>query len=117
MKCIKTKPCNDCPFRRVSLPGWIGNWDKPEDLLTQSESEVGLPCHTSYNNEKRTLADAIKSAHVCVGSLQSANNSCKLYRNKALAGFAKKVGKNSDVLTAWEFVEHHNSTKIEAKTH
>ncbi len=107
MKLTRIKPCNDCPFRKKAMNGWIGNWESAEALLAQSESEAGLPCHKSYNNEKKTIAEAQKSAHVCVGSLQSANNSCKMYRNPIMNAFANAVGKSELVMNAWEFLEHH----------
>lgn len=107
MKLTRLNPCGDCPFRKKAMSGWLGSWNSPEELLRASESESGLPCHSSYNNSKKTLVEALKTAHVCVGSLQSANNSCKIYRNPLIAAFAKAVGKSDLVMNAWEFIEHH----------
>ena len=107
MKLIRNTPCGDCPFRKQAIAGWIGNWDSANDLLSQAQSEVGLPCHSSYNNGKIAIEEAVKSAHVCVGSLQSARNSGKLYRNPILNAFAKAVGRSESVMNAWEFLKHH----------
>ena len=106
MKCVRTKPCGDCPFRKEAMRGWLGVWEA-EDILNQAHSEVGLPCHSSYDNEKVTVAQALKTAHVCVGSLQNANNSFKLFVNPTLRKFAEMVGKNPAVMNAWEFLKHH----------
>jgi len=113
MKCIRTKPCGDCPFRKNSLPGWIGNWSDPEELLSASQSEAGFPCHTSFDNSELTVQEACDSpkVHVCVGSLQMSRNSFKMYRNPILAAWAKLVGKSESVLSDWDFVKHHTRLK------
>jgi hypothetical protein len=40
----KKKPCNNCPFRKDSLPGWLGEERMREILSTKS-----FVCHKNTN--------------------------------------------------------------------
>lgn len=109
MKLNRHKPCNECPFRKKSIAGWLGPWDITS-ILFQSNSEAGLPCHKSYDPLLRKGLDpilAMDKAHVCVGSLQSANASCKRYSNPVLKYMAEVVVKSEDILSVFEFRKHH----------
>jgi len=44
-------PCNDCPWRRVSAPGWLGP-HSPEEWLTTVHGEGGIACHKTITNEQ-----------------------------------------------------------------
>lgn len=108
MKLKRTNPCNECPFRKAAAPGWLGPWNQ-DTILQQAHSESGLACHVDGLIKKKLpdleLHDKV---HVCVGGLMNANASCKSFRNPELREFAKKVGTSPDILTAWEFKEHHS---------
>jgi hypothetical protein len=40
-----TKPCSDCPWARMSLPGWLGGFT-PEEWLQAAHGEERIDCHT-----------------------------------------------------------------------
>lgn len=47
---IKKRPCNDCPFRKDSLPGWLGN-KMEEHVLSDS-----FVCHKTLSGKKLQCA-------------------------------------------------------------
>lgn len=111
MKLDRKKPCGECPFRRKAPGGWLGAWESPEEMSAQVNTEQGLPCHVSYDKlmeDDLGPTETFRQAHVCVGGLQMANNSCKLYRDPQLRKQAAAVGKSPDVFNEWEFAKHHN---------
>lgn len=38
------KPCSDCPWARVALPGWLGAMS-PEEWLQHAHGESMVDCH------------------------------------------------------------------------
>lgn len=103
----RKKPCGECPFRKKSLRGWLGNWESPEEILSQAHSEAGLPCHTSYNSDGLHPELEEKEPHICVGALQNCNMSFKIFVNPKLREIAKSVGKSDEILNSREFIQHH----------
>lgn len=51
-------------------------------------------------------------SHVCVGSLQHANASHKLYKNPELRKMQDAVGENPDILNYREFEGHHGNDPL-----
>ena len=45
-----TSPCGKCPFRRASLPGWLGR-ATPESFIVEISMERPLPCHPTIDYE------------------------------------------------------------------
>jgi hypothetical protein len=108
MKIKRTNPCAECPFRKISPKGWLGPWTT-DGILAQAHSEAGLACHVDVNKKAGKLsAEELRAkAHVCVGSLQSANKSAKIYRNPKLNQMQKDVGTSDQILSLFEFRGHH----------
>lgn len=105
----RRNPCNECPFRKKSIPGWLGYWTV-DKILNQVHDEAGLPCHKDVPKQIGLGdLDFYKRVHVCVGSLQHATQSAKSYRNAELSLFQRLVGKGIDVLNYIEFRQHHTS--------
>ena len=38
------RPCNECPWRRESAPGWLGPFDA-DDWLMLAHSDLPIACH------------------------------------------------------------------------
>jgi len=38
------EPCNDCPWRRAAIPGWLGPY-LPSDWIKIAHSEAPIACH------------------------------------------------------------------------
>jgi len=87
-KCQHTKPCEDCPWRKNSLPGWLGDYDA-DTWLQIAHGDGIIPCHV-YTQQ-------------CAGAAIYRSNVCKSVRNpKAL-----ELPGNSEVFTFNEFKQHH----------
>lgn len=103
-----SKPCNDCPFRRKSVQGWLGA-SSPEEFMAQTMGDFPMPCHNTImyidgweqrwaNNEEGKL---------CAGSLIFFSNTLKVSRDRdrpRLATDRVNVFTNTQ-----EFIEHHHS--------
>jgi hypothetical protein len=105
MSCNKKKPCNDCPFRKNSLAGWLG----PHDVDYFSEvlrADFPYPCHLSLNKPEE---------HICVGLVHTRNNMCKKARSGVLVEEEQRLYdiENNCFSSIKEFVEHH--TKFDKK--
>lgn len=42
-----TTPCNDCPWRRKSCPGWLGSEYTPEEWVNLAHLDSLIDCHKS----------------------------------------------------------------------
>ena len=102
-------PCNDCPFRRNSAPGWLGPWSV-EDLLMQI-AYGPFPCHKTISGSEM---DASKLPQ-CAGAAIFLNNKMQLSRDPALSAAQKALrGCTSELRatvfsTPVEFEAHHTS--------
>ncbi len=103
------KPCSECPYRKNSIKGWLGESSgDPMDFLAQLQNPDLHPCHKTIDWEKDD--DIEKSdAPKCVGALQFMNNSLQISRYPEIAKLQKTVGKNLDEVMHHkkEFIEHH----------
>ena len=109
--------CNECPFRKASLPGWLGDLTCEETLETQQYEGI-FPCHKKrvddpQENLERTLNGDMP---ICRGFIVSATLSCKRFGQNpqygnALAELQDSIEITDDerenTLTQWDFREHH----------
>ena len=88
------KPCEDCPFRRKSIPGWLGGYS-PDQFLQMAHGETKYNCHSVGNQQ-------------CAGMAIYRANICKIPRDKTIL----VLPKNKDVFS-WptEFKEHHKTAE------
>lgn len=56
------KPCSDCPWRRDSLPGWLGS-GTPASWVAAAHSDEKIPCHVHSNQQ--CAGSSIYRANVC----------------------------------------------------
>lgn len=84
-----TQPCHDCPMRRNSLPGWLGD-STAEQYRTLCHSDHVVPCH------------AIRGTH-CAG--------VAIYRTNVVksAMFRLPADRETVFATPMEFVEWHEN--------
>lgn len=117
------QPCNDCPFRRVSAPGWLGGGtgdefvrgafsDRPlpadERAPDPEHTIIALPCHLTIDYDNDDWRETLEDADVCIGALQFAANACVLPRDAERAALVSAAGRNPDVFgQAVEFLAHH----------
>lgn len=97
------KPCIECPFKKNSLPGYLGNMSyQPIEYLQHLNAIEPVECHLTvdYNSDDHS------NSKPCLGALQFMNNSGKLTRY--YGSQQREAGKNKDVFsTTVEFIEHH----------
>jgi hypothetical protein len=104
-------PCNDCPYRRVSLKGWLGA-ATPEDFSLATQSEQQMPCHQTIDyDDQDWQATQYDESAICVGSLIHLRNQAKLPREPDLRMMAAQVQRDPANVFEWphEFIAHHRS--------
>ena len=106
MKRAVPKPCNQCPFRRNSMRGYLGPWTgRVLDFLHDALSEGGFACHKTIKVEGVWTPDT----RVCAGSLIFANKGAKHYRpGTELAKLQQEMPNDDNIMNIVEFVQYHN---------
>jgi hypothetical protein len=92
------KPCQDCPFARASIRGWLGPYTA-EEWLRIVHGEGKVECHTKIGPQ-------------CAGAAIYRGNVCKDPRDKTLLTLPRDtrlVFKGPQ-----EFIEHHTGKKPES---
>jgi len=111
-------PCNDCPFRRASTPGWLGasgpDWfieSALADVSSYGDGAPAAPCHQTVDYEDPDWLDTLSEASACTGALIFAKNLGKIPRFAAKAAMVAAVERDTDTVFATpnEFREHHLS--------
>jgi len=120
MKLRHKTPCNDCPFRRESIAGFLGGTEL-EDWVAAWNVEGPFPCHKTVDAEmipelhasapQVTLHNPLlNDASFCAGALIMMRNSCKEARERNTRRAARQV--EIDRVTVFhhikQFEEHHS---------
>lgn len=99
------KPCRECPFKRTSASGYLGECLYDPELFLQQEEVI--PCHLTVDYEGKE--PDYSQAQPCVGNLQFMNNSLKLSRNPQVKQLQDEAGKNTKIFQfKSEFINHHS---------
>lgn len=95
------KPCNECPFKKESLKGWLGEFSVEETLRTASADQDFL-CHVSGRG-------TIKKQ--CAGRMLYATKTAKMFRDPIIEGIRKEVVEANpnfrDEILGFDFKTHH----------
>ncbi len=102
------KPCKECPFRRASLPGYLGE-DAPEAFVYTAMSEQFMPCHLEVDYEDDDWRDGLDEVHQCSGRAIFMTHICKLPRDPALA--LLPADHKRIFSTPQEFLDHHTRSE------
>lgn len=108
-------PCKVCPFRRVALPGWLGE-GSPADFIGSIFREQPLPCHNTIDYRRRDwLAAWIEGRRgkMCMGALIFTANIGKVPRFPDIIPI---VEPDEDLVfaTTKEFFDHHNNAAVKS---
>lgn len=85
------RPCSDCPWSRLALPGWLGG-STVEQWIAEAHGETRINCHTLKGPQ-------------CAGSAIYRANVCKLPRDPEILRI--KADRETVFATPKEFKEHH----------
>lgn len=111
MTILKHKsPCNQCPYRRASPPGWLGDSTPSEFMAQTLYEENHMPCHAAVDYEKENWRDKLAKAPHCAGSLIFMHNHCYLPRDPDLTKKRNNVEPDHEKVFSHhsEFTAHHN---------
>lgn len=106
------QPCNDCPWRRKSSPGWLGD-SNPEHFIAATQLECHMPCHATVDYEDKDWFNTqYGDAPLCAGALIFLANTFKAPRDAKLAEAMLQVERDTENVFAspQEFLDHHHST-------
>lgn len=95
-------PCNDCPWRRVAAPGWLGPYD-PQHWIELAHSEQPIACHQTIKVEDWSDPELRQ----CKGAAIFRSNVFKLPRNPQDAAATTKVDTVKVFATDTEFIDYH----------
>jgi hypothetical protein len=106
------RPCCECPLRRASAPGWLGE-ATPANFIAAVLAEELMPCHRAIDYERFDWRKQLPDAPLCAGSLVFLRNCSHWPRNPALAAAVAQVGKNHRLVFSRraEFLKHHERAR------
>lgn len=109
------KPCFDCPWRKDSPPGWLGQND-PEHLVRLVMAGLPHVCHTSVKWDGEGDEGFSGKGKTCVGALAAMANAKYDYKlTNVLKMAIGWVGPRDDVFANFkEFLDHHNSAQVKS---
>ena len=97
-------PCSDCPFRRDSIPGWLGELTV-NDWVQLAHGEGRADCHTMKQSDSEGWS--------CAGlAIYRANVAKSVHDPNALRLPADRV----NVFSFGEFKKHHESSILSTPT-
>lgn len=110
------QPCNDCPYRRIAAPGWLGSGDADHfiDGALADTAQYDLPCHETIDYEDNLwLLTQYPDAALCAGALIFYRNvdPTRLPRSRERSDAVLQVEPNHEVVfsTPEEFRHHHET--------
>lgn len=93
------KPCDDCPFRRNAIPGWLGGYT-PRQFTLMAHGDSRMFCHTLKRDKENW--------HECAGAAIYRANVCKSPRLDASGKVPLALPADKKVLS-WDFEKYHES--------
>lgn len=109
------KPCKQCPFRKTSLAGWLGDHSYRPQIFIDGMEYTILPCHmkTDWDEAEQRTMIVEGEKNPCVGALSFCANSLKIPRGARIEGVYKNLmdkAKSNPEVFKWQqdFIEHHS---------
>lgn len=111
--------CRECPFRRTSTPGYLGEatGDPRGFLAPHYHGGSHLPCHMKVDWTSPDRQLLALEAPACVGLIQLLKNSCKYpeSRHQQQLVAQAEVDRKNYFGFPHEFIEHHTWPPIKPK--
>ncbi len=109
------RPCSECPFRRLSAPGYLGEASfRPREFLGPHwHGEARLPCHMQVDWTAPDAQKQAQEAPLCKGLLIMAKNACKRLDNAEAAAAKDETEADPDLVFRFEseFHQHHQEIR------
>lgn len=105
------KPCNDCAFRRSSVPGKLGG-SPVETYIGQTIGPFYIPCHLHYDSSGENWKQNAMNAPQCAGSQVFRANA---FPNLGHPASIKSLPADHENVfsTPAEFISHHTGRPVE----
>ncbi len=103
------KPCNECPFRKDSMAGWLAEYT-PEQLHGIVMNELPFPCHMTHEEDLDWSEAGKEDTPLCAGALMYMKKSAKKPRRNDLALLVEQIDRKDcdNILSVPEFFNHHS---------
>jgi len=98
------RPCNECPWRVDSAPGWLGPYDEDEWVML-AHSDEPIACHITIEEEGEWETGNIRQ---CAGAGQYRRNIAKRPRNPEVYVADDRDDVNV-FATPMAFTQHHGA--------
>lgn len=94
------RPCNECPWLRTSVPGYLGP-SSAEEWIEMAHGETPIACHMTIEHDGQDWSELRQ----CAGAAIFRANVCKTPRHPMVA----RAKPNTEAVFSWndEFLEHH----------
>lgn len=90
-------PCNECPFRRISMRGYLGG-NHPQSFTVLANHDGNFPCHKTMKRAKPAQ---------CAGRATMWANQCKVSRDDSVPSVLRSEKVFAHI---GEFIKHHEVT-------
>jgi len=106
-------PCKQCPCRRNSIPGYLGekSFEPEEFIYPYLEINLKYVCHKliDWEKDKLQIREQVDTAKVCSGFATMCKNANKLPKNRDSAEATTMAVKDHINIfsTINEFIQHH----------
>lgn len=97
--------CKECPFKKGSLPGWLGPWHDSNTLHLHIVNEQDFACHMTLGQDDDE--EVPETARRCTGAIMYATKSCKRFNDPVLRDEQVKHQPSEEIMDLFEFREHH----------
>jgi hypothetical protein len=108
---MKLTPCAACPFRRDSLPGYLGEaTGDPQSFVFSIWSEaVRQPCHLAVDWESSSAQREARRAPLCRGALIAMRNCAKMPVDAEVGLAVRNTDPDRETVFSHigEFIAHH----------
>lgn len=115
---IRETACCECPFRRESAPGYLGeaSYDPEGFIAPHWYGGLPLPCHLEIDweaSDNPKMLAIVAGAPTCHGYARMMRNCAKLPHDRKSADELRQISANSVRFFAnlREFCEHHKGRK------
>ncbi|WP_187967900.1 hypothetical protein [Aquibium microcysteis] len=117
MRTNLTEPCKECPFRRNSMPGWLGPWE-PTDLLAAIKV-APFPCHRTIKADMSFDDPGAAKLELCAGAALFLNYKMEVSRCKVTADhqftLATSLTKDERVFADdTSLLDHHGNASVKS---